>query len=106
MIKTDIQEKINFFTQSVRNKLGNNIERIMLFGSYARGDYRAGSDFDFLIIVHQKNQHTRESLSKIKVDFLDKYNELAACLVYDENEWLECLRLPLGYNISREGVPV
>ena len=39
------------FAQLVRQKLKQNIKKIILFGSYARGDFTERSDRDVLIIV-------------------------------------------------------
>ena len=65
-------------------------ERIVLFGSYARGDYKKGSDIDILIII--KNLKNERKITgalykallngniSIPIDFLaidyDKYNSL------------------------------
>ena len=32
-------------------KAGYEVERIILFGSRARGDYKEGSDWDFLVVI-------------------------------------------------------
>jgi uncharacterized protein len=104
MLKSDIIEKVNFYSQSIKDRLGNNAKQVILYGSRARGDYSEGSDYDFVIIVSHKDKLIREIVSNVSVDFLDKYNELAASLVYNEEEWINCLRLPLGHNIKKEGI--
>ena len=38
-------------SKKLRKKFGDNIVKIILFGSYARGDYSAESDIDLLLIV-------------------------------------------------------
>ncbi len=38
------------FIQSIKTKHGAKIDRIILFGSYARGDYQKESDIDVLVI--------------------------------------------------------
>ena len=35
------------FANNVRNKLGNHVKEVILFGSHARGDFTEGSDYDF-----------------------------------------------------------
>ncbi len=34
-------------------KAGYKVERIVLFGSRARGDYKEGSDYDFLVAINR-----------------------------------------------------
>ena len=43
---------------------GNELAELVLFGSYARGDYREESDVDFAIVLH--NPNTRASAELIK----------------------------------------
>ena len=38
-------------SKKLRKKFGDNIVKIILFGSYARGDYSAESDIDLLLVV-------------------------------------------------------
>ena len=40
---------INFIVE-VNSILGNRIKRIILYGSYARGDYNNNSDVDIMIL--------------------------------------------------------
>lgn len=87
MINPEIQGKIKFFTDSVRANLGDNLKKIILFGSRARGDYQEGSDYDFVIIVGSKDSTLRDKLSNIGIDFLNRYDELASEIVFDEKEW-------------------
>lgn len=39
------------FAGSVRKLLGNALERVIVYGSYARGDYSELSDVDVMILV-------------------------------------------------------
>lgn len=97
-------EKVNFYSHRLREKLGNNIKQIILYGSRARGDYHEGSDFDFIVIVEHKDKKVREMVTDVAVEFLNRYDELSANIVFDENEWQKQLGFPLGINVKREGV--
>lgn len=48
------------FAQVVRNKLKTHLKKIILFGSRARGDFREGSDYDFLIIVDKRKKQMKK----------------------------------------------
>ncbi|MDY6778085.1 MAG: nucleotidyltransferase domain-containing protein [Candidatus Nanohaloarchaea archaeon] len=48
------REDIEEFADAVRNALGDRVEEILLFGSYATGDYVPGSDVDIAVLVTEK----------------------------------------------------
>ena len=39
------------FTKEVKNILGESLKKVILYGSYARGDYHKNSDMDIMILV-------------------------------------------------------
>jgi len=45
----------NTLTQAVKSELqtlyGKRLAKLILYGSYARGDYHEGSDIDFLVVL-------------------------------------------------------
>lgn len=41
----------NTFPNRIRTRLGDRVRKILLFGSQARGDARADSDVDYLVLV-------------------------------------------------------
>ena len=46
-----IENIINEFTNNVKELLGNRVKKIILYGSYARGDYKKNSDIDIMILT-------------------------------------------------------
>lgn len=98
------EPKVKYFSDTLRAQLGDELRQLILFGSRARGDWREGSDYDFVVILKEKNRHFVEKIRDTEVDFLNRYDELSASLIYDEAEWSQRLRLPIGVNIEREGI--
>ena len=49
-----MREKIKRTILKVAGKYGVKVEKIILFGSRARGDYREDSDWDVLIVTERK----------------------------------------------------
>jgi len=41
---------LSYFLKNLRKKFGNKIKKVILFDSYARGDYNEESDIDILIV--------------------------------------------------------
>ena len=46
------------------------IIRMILFGSVARGDDNEGSDIDILIVIHQDNRELESIIDNVVVDFI------------------------------------
>lgn len=101
-----VNKKVSFFSQRLRERLKGHILRFILYGSRARGDAQDGSDYDFLVIVDKVEYSLKEKVTDVEVEFLDTFDELSACMVFDENEWEWIKNSPLGINIEREGIPV
>ena len=57
---------LNFSTQ-VKDILGDKLTKIILYGSYARGDYKENSDIDIMILTTL----TDEEIRRIKTDIYD-----------------------------------
>jgi predicted nucleotidyltransferase len=92
------------FARIVKRRLKNNLKKIILFGSHARGDYTDSSDYDILVIVDKKNRSTQDMILDACVEIMDNYYELIGCIVCDEKEWEMKKRFPIGLNILREGI--
>ena len=45
---------------------------IILYGSYAKGDFKLTSDLDLLIIIKNKNDQLENEINKLKKEFLDQ----------------------------------
>jgi predicted nucleotidyltransferase len=97
-------EKINFYSFKVKELLKDNLVRIILYGSRARGDFHNGSDYDFVIIVNHHNKNIRKQISAIGVEFLNRYDQLATSLVYNQEDWADVQLFPIGVNIQRDGI--
>ena len=60
----EIAKKI--ITEEVE-KAGYKVDKIILFGSRARGDFNDDSDYDFLIVLKQNISHNDESALFLKI---------------------------------------
>ena len=55
------------FSQEVKRMLGEKLTKVIVYGSYARGDYRDNSDVDIMILVKLSDEEIRA----IKNDIYD-----------------------------------
>ncbi len=92
------------FSNTIKNRLRKHIKKIVLFGSYARGNPTKKSDYDFLILVDRKDKKYRDIVLDVSVEMLDKYNTLIGTIICDKKEWQIKKKFPIGLNIIKEGI--
>ena len=101
---------IKEFTKDVREILGDNLNQIILYGSYARGQESSESDIDVMILadtggLDDKFRELRNAIIIRSVNLSIQYNTDISPVVTDItqfNDWEDVL--PFYKNIKREGV--
>lgn len=98
------------FSQDVKRILGDKLTKIIVYGSYARGDYRENSDVDIMILT----KLSEEEIRAIKNDIYDLAFdvemstgiELSPIIKNEEQYeyWVDTL--PFYRNVRDEGVVV
>lgn len=86
---------------------GEQLVRMMLFGSQARGDAEPGSDIDVLVVLRGPVAPCDEiaKTSEITADLSLRQNEVISCVFVSEKQFQQ-ERSPLLINVRREGVAV
>lgn len=96
------------FTHQVKNVLGKKLTKVILYGSYARGDYRENSDIDIMVLTTLTDDEIRKiktTVYDIAFDFQMEYGVDISVIIKNEehfNYWLGTL--PFYDNVQREGV--
>lgn len=104
----NIQSAINEFVIECKKKLGSRLKRVILYGSYARGDYNNSSDIDILVLTDYEPEEfyaVLKKISNITYDIELKYDVILTPLInnlYNFNNSLESI--PFYTNIQKEGV--
>lgn len=109
-IPDDINMILQEFVNGVNGILGDRSKRIILYGSYARGDFNEHSDIDIMILTDLTDKEIIEYRDKIwdyTYDIESKNNFKIALSVLVKNidkfnYWLEAL--PFYMNVQKEGV--
>ena len=79
----EIIEIIKEFKKDVSTILKDKLDRVILFGSYARGDYDEESDVDILILVKEMpTLKEKEKIIKIASRYSLKYDILISPIIY------------------------
>ena len=96
------------FTQQVQKVLGKSLKKIILYGSYARGDYRENSDIDIMVLTTLTDEEIRQiktTIYDVAFDFQMEYGVDISVIIKNEehfNYWLGAL--PFYDNVQEEGV--
>jgi uncharacterized protein len=74
-----IFEILLLFKAKIKERYGSRFKRLILFGSYARGDQRIESDIDMMLVLDSQNFMGAKEISQIMdiiTDFLLEYGYL------------------------------
>jgi predicted nucleotidyltransferase len=92
------------FRRALDDTFGDRIERVMLFGSRARGKARDDSDYDIAVFLRDFTDRWPEvdRLVEIETDLLYETGALVHAMPFRAEAWQE--RSPLMAAVRREGV--
>lgn len=97
-------------TEIYQSVYGNDVVRIILYGSYARGDNQPDSDIDIAAIVHGERALLQEKLKKVwdaSSDLELDYGVIVSPTVIPQEEFERFKDdLPYYRNIQNEGVNI
>ena len=94
------------FSQELKKIIGKNLSKIIVYGSYARGDYNCNSDVDIMILV-KMSKKIENQVYDLAFEIEMNTGVDISPIIKNEDEyeyWLDTL--PFYKNISDEGVVV
>lgn len=103
-----LRDIISIYVSGIMNIYGPHLKQVILFGSYARGDFGNESDIDIMILLDISDEELkryRKQLSAYTFDFNMEYDLDIKPIVKSEalfNKWVQ--NYPFYNNIQREGV--
>lgn len=105
-----VSQIIYRFSQELRRILGDNLSKVIVYGSYARGDYNDRSDVDVMVLVKMSDEEIRA----IKNDVYDVAFDIQLStgieispIIKNEEQyeyWVDTL--PFYRNVREEGVVI
>ncbi len=96
------------FAKNARKILGNSLDSVIVYGSYARGDYSEFSDIDVMLLVSLGDEDIKkisDQISDLAFDFMMKYGvDISPVITNTDhfNYWVD--NLPYYRNVRDEGV--
>lgn len=101
-------EIITLFSREVKEILGSRLSKIILYGSYARGDYKNDSDIDIMVLTTLTDEEIEKIENKIfdlAFDFQMQYFVDISVVIKNKDQfeyWLGVL--PFYDNVQKEGI--
>ena len=104
----NVQKIINDFLKKVEAVLGNRLRKIILYGSYARGDYNKSSDIDIMILTDLNDteiEQYRNTISDIAFDMELETGFIISPLIKNIEKYNDRIDvIPFYMNVNKEGV--
>jgi uncharacterized protein len=105
-VPESIAELAKEFASGIRELYGERLDKVVLFGSYARGEQHEESDVDFLVVlkgVEINGYHEIGLMSPFTFELSIKYG-LSVSAVPMSGEKFEGKSTPLSNNIHTDGI--
>ena len=106
--KNNIENVSKEFVAEIKNIFADKLKKVILYGSYARGDYDDESDIDVMVLVDMTDDEIKKNFYDIidlKCEIDDKYNVYLSPRAKDINHFNKWLPyLPFYKNVNNEGV--
>ncbi len=96
------------FAKRARKILGKALDSVIVYGSYARGDYSEFSDIDIMLLVsldEAQIKHISDQISDLAFEYMMKYGvDISPVITNTDhfNYWVD--NLPFYRNVRDEGV--
>ena len=103
-----ISDIIHNFAKGVRKMLGNSLDSVIVYGSYARGDYKKNSDIDIMILTDlnfEEIEKYRDEISDIAFDIELDTGIIISPVIKNIDKYNERVNIvPFFMNVQKEGV--
>lgn len=104
----NVDNQIQRFVKAVQELLGKKLKKIILYGSYARGDFNKNSDVDIMILADlsfEEIENYRDQISDIAYDIELDTGIILSPIIKDIKTYNDRVKfVPFYKNVQKEGV--
>lgn len=105
---SNVKRTINDFIKKVKEILGDRVKKIILYGSYARGDFNKNSDVDIMILTdlnEKEIEEYRDKISNIVFEIQLEEEIYISPIIKNIDKYNERIKIiPFYMNVQKEGV--
>ena len=105
---TQIKIVLDQYIEEIKRIIGSDVRNIILYGSYARGDYKSDSDIDLMILVscsEDKAVDLQNKLFDVSYDFWYQYDLEINPIVKNKSHFIRWVEnYPFYNNVQKEGI--
>lgn len=102
----NVKTLLNEMKTGLTELYGQRLKGVILFGSYARGDYNQNSVFDVMVVLDDYRRYWDELVNSAELtsELSLKYNVTISRTIMKEEQWKKG-DLPVLVNVRAEGIP-
>jgi predicted nucleotidyltransferase len=108
-LEAKIEKLLDEVEKELKTLFGKKLNNIILFGSYAKGDYDDKSDIDILALIDEDEDLIKydKEILRINVDLSIEHDvDLSIIIAGNTDFILNQAVIPLYKNIDREGISI
>ena len=96
------------FADGLRQLTGENVDKLILIGSYARGDQTDESDIDIVVLLKILSEDLRDKIYDYLVDFMLEHDVVISLKLLTHSTYQEWKQKadPFTQSIEKEGIEV
>lgn len=110
MMPNNINNILKLFVKQLSDLLGNRLKKVILYGSYARGDYDKNSDIDIMILTDFNDNELAKYRGKIRdlaCDLELENDIIISPIVRNIEKYNNRINIvPFYMNVQKEGVVI
>jgi predicted nucleotidyltransferase len=108
---TELKQLLDELTQKVLPIFEGKLKRVILFGSYARGDYDEESDIDVMFLIDDETKTLQSKyynpVQKVISGINWDYSVLLCSILQNEQDFYAVVEdIPFYHNVEKEGITI